>query len=346
MQGRSPVGQLPGDSYQTLYAATAAGLGYAVNATTGALRWTTDGDSSLAGNQPLGAALVAAPVVSPTRNLAFFATRNLTGAQNRLFAFDAKTGACRWVFNGACSGTTSTQNLGQINGAVLHDATAKKLFIAATQLSGGSTLWAVDAGDTTPGTLLWSANRGPSDVSPAFVDATRTSLYFATGAGTSAGRVFRLQTSNGASVWTSSGLDQVYCVATNTRRRTTQCAAGSAISSGPVAIWSGALANRVLFGTADGHLRMIDNNAAHVWQTLSPIAGASAPLVLTADNRVYVGSSDGRLYELNLTTGAVINSRVVGDGASAVGSPSYDVYATKLYVGTSAGTIYRFNSPL
>lgn len=106
------------------------------------------------------------------------------------------------------------------------------------------------------------------------------------------------------------------------------------------------MANRVVFGTADGHLRMIDNAAAHVWQTASPIAGASAPLVLINENRLYVGSSDGRLYELNLTTGAVVTSRVVGDGSAAVGSPSYDVYALKLYVGTSAGTLHRFTLPL
>ncbi|MBK6848225.1 MAG: PQQ-like beta-propeller repeat protein [Proteobacteria bacterium] len=260
VQGRSPVGPLPGDSYQTLYAATAAGLGYAVNATTGALRWTTDGDSSLAGNQPLGAALVAAPVVSPTRNLAFFATRNLSGAQNRLFAFDAKTGACRWVLNGSCAGATGVLNLGQLSGSPIHDATARKLFVTSTSLSGGSTVWAVDAGDATPGTVSWSRNLGDSDASPSFAETTRTSLYV----GTNSGRLHRVRSSDGVSCWSTTGSgctafggsEQAFCTATDALG--TACAAGSAIASGVVVLWSGSHLGRLLFATADGHLRLLN----------------------------------------------------------------------------------------
>ncbi|MBK6847408.1 MAG: PQQ-binding-like beta-propeller repeat protein, partial [Proteobacteria bacterium] len=345
VQGRSPVGPLPGDSYQTLYAATAAGLGYAVNATTGALRWTTDGDSSLAGNQPLGAALVAAPVVSPTRNLAFFATRNLTGAQNRLFAFDAKTGACRWVLNGSCAGATGALNVGQISGSPIHDATARKLFLTSTSLSGGGTVWAVDAGDATPGTVSWSRNLGDSDASPTFAETTRTSLYV----GTNSGRLHRVRTSDGVSCWSTTGSgcttfggsEQAFCTATDALG--TACAAGSAIASGVVVLWSGTHTGRLLFATADGHLRLLDANGTLVWKTASPIPGASLPLAIPERDSLFVGATDGKLRELSLTTGAVLSTQTVGPGTAAVGSPTYDTRAAMLYVGTSTGVLYRYN---
>ncbi|MBK8480381.1 MAG: hypothetical protein IPL40_04275 [Proteobacteria bacterium] len=279
VQGRSPVGKLPGDSFNTLYAATASGLGYAINADTGALRFTTDADSGLAGDQPLGAALVAAPVVSPTRNLAFFATRNLSGAQNRIFAFDAKTGVCRWVLNGSCAGATGALNVGQISGSPIHDATARKLFATSTSLSGGSTLWAVDAGDATPGTVSWSRNLGDSDASPSFAETTRTSLYV----GTNAGRLHRVRAADGVSCWSTQGNgctsfkgnERAFCTATDALG--TSCAAGSAIASGVVVLWSGSHLGRLLFATADGHLRLLNADGSLVWKTSSAILGRVCP---------------------------------------------------------------------
>ncbi|MBK8480087.1 MAG: PQQ-binding-like beta-propeller repeat protein [Proteobacteria bacterium] len=345
MQGRSPVGKLPGDSFNTLYAATASGLGYALNADTGALRWTTDGDSGLAGDQPLGAALVAAPVVSPSRNLAFFATRNLSGAQNRVFAFDAKTGACRWVLNGTCVGSTGALNVGQISGSPVHDAVARMLFITSTSLSGGDTLWAVDAGDATPGTLSWSRNLGDSDASPSFAEATRTSLYV----GTNNGRLHRVRAADGVSCWSTTGSgctafggsEQAFCTATDALG--TSCAVGSAIASGVVVLWSGSHLGRLLFATADGHLRLLNADGSLVWKTADPIPGASLPLAIPERDSLFVGGSDGQLRELSLSTGAVLASQTVGSGSASVGSPTYDTRALMLYVGTSTGTLFRFN---
>ena len=124
----------------------------------------------LAGIQPLGDALVASPVVSRSRNLAFFATRNLSGTENRIFALDAKTGACQEVVNGDCDGNTGSAGLGQISTAPLHDPTTERLYVTSTSLAGGATLWAIDASDTGLGAVLWSRNVGESDISPAFMD--------------------------------------------------------------------------------------------------------------------------------------------------------------------------------
>jgi outer membrane protein assembly factor BamB len=78
-----------------------------------------------------------------------------------------------------------------------------------------------------------------------------------------------------------------------------------------------------------------------VWKTA--ITGASAPLVL--DTTLFVGSSDGTLYELRLSDGAVVKQVTVGNGSAAVGSPSLSD-STTLYVGTSTGKLFRYALPL
>jgi hypothetical protein len=63
---------------------------------------------------------------------------------------------------------------------------------------------------------------------------------------------------------------------------------------------------------------------------------------------MYVGSADGKLYELtNLNSGSpTIKSRTLGTGDAVVGSPSFDYSTSQVYVGTDAGRIYAVSSPL
>ncbi|MBK6847059.1 MAG: PQQ-binding-like beta-propeller repeat protein [Proteobacteria bacterium] len=346
---RAPVGDLSGETgAPTLFVGTVGGFGYAIDATTGALRWRTDGDADAAGLQSLGEALTASPVVSPSRDLAFFSASSAAGAASRLFAFDAKTGVCRWVFNGDCEGATGTQAIGATHAAPIHDPTAFRLILTSERkAAGSSTVWGIDASDGSGGALLWSRDLGPSDSSPAFaVEGTaRTSFYV----GTTDGRLWRLRASDGASCWAAAGTgcadaagaEQAFCTATDAR--SASCAAGSRVLGGPSPIFSGPSAGRVVLATADGLLRMIDGDGTLIWKTTTPVPGASFPLVLPdPTNRIYVGSSDGRLYQFDLATGAALGNRVVGDGSAAVGSP---VYSQRLYVGTGDGRLFRYDVP-
>jgi photosystem II stability/assembly factor-like uncharacterized protein len=348
VQSRCPVGALSGESGPTLFASTDSGIGYAIDAATGALRWRTDGDADTPSViDPLGDALVAAPVVSPSRDLAFFATRNLVGQENRVFAFDPKTGACRFVVNGGCNGATGSEGLGQISGAPVHDALAQRLYVTSIGLSGvGDTVWAFNASDSG-GAVTWSRNLGDSDVAPAFAETSRGSLFV----GTNAGAVHRLRTSDGQSCWSSggagcgdfSGGEEAFCTATDSRQ--SSCGAGSAVTSAFFVIWSGAQAGNVVFVTADGHLRMLDGDGALVWKTTVPLAGAGFPLLLPQLGKLYVGATDGMLHELDLATGMETGTQQVGDGSATVGTPTYDVFASQLYVGTGAGTLYGYTLP-
>jgi len=52
---------------------------------------------------------------------------------------------------------------------------------------------------------------------------------------------------------------------------------------------------------------------------------------------VYAGGSDGYLYELNLSTGAVVNRAVVDAVSPAVvGDPALDEFNQRVYVSTTA----------
>lgn len=84
---------------------------------------------------------------------------------------------------------------------------------------------------------------------------------------------------------------------------------------------------------------------ATYWSTA--IASPSAPLVLRDvtggnDTHAYVGSSDGRLYEVDATTGTVARSWLVESGTT-IGTPTFDYNngtSQGIVVGTTGGTYH------
>jgi outer membrane protein assembly factor BamB len=78
-----------------------------------------------------------------------------------------------------------------------------------------------------------------------------------------------------------------------------------------------------------------------VWK--KPVPGASTPLLL---DKIYVGSSDGRLHELDLDgtnedtfpASGTLDGTTVGDVSTEDG--------THVFVGTAGGTLYKIQVPL
>ena len=77
---------------------------------------------------------------------------------------------------------------------------------------------------------------------------------------------------------------------------------------------------------------------------MSAVAGASTPLLL---DKLYVGSSDGKIHQINLTTGVdekqfpaatTLDGTQVGDVSTETGA--------ELFVGTLAGKLYKIPLPL
>lgn len=67
----------------------------------------------------------------------------------------------------------------------------------------------------------------------------------------------------------------------------------------------------------------------------------------TGLDQLFVGSSDGRLYQIDVSGVSPTTTSVpLGDGSAAVGAPSLDVANNLLYVGTDAGIIYAVAPPI
>jgi|GEM_PF-5586956 len=355
VQNRAPTGTLSADSQATTFVTSLSGDAYALWASgpqQGTLRWSTeaiDGDSLTGGDDPLGASLYASPLVSNTLGRVFVPTRNALLYQNRVYALNAATGTCLWVFNGTCTGSSTSLNVGQISSSGVLDPTNSRLFFTSISVYLGATLWAVDVRDGIAGDRkLWSRNIGDSDSSITFATSARSSILV----GTHAGRVYRLNPTNGATCWASIsdgcpaaavGAEQFFC-ADGTGSRGILCLSGSPVQKG-IAMLSGTFANSVLFRTADGAVWRVSTAGARMWRTL--LSGASTPTPAAELNNgvAYVGGNDGVIREISLATGSVNGTRSVGGGAIVVGDATYDVTDGVLYVNTSQGYLYAFSVP-
>ncbi len=79
---------------------------------------------------------------------------------------------------------------------------------------------------------------------------------------------------------------------------------------------------------------------------MANVPGASTPLLL---DKLFVGSwnaaaavgQKGKLYQINLTTGAMEQTVVVGDGEKQVGEATSET-GNEVFVGTSEGKIFKF----
>jgi hypothetical protein len=103
---------------------------------------------------------------------------------------------------------------------------------------------------------------------------------------------------------------------------------------------------RLYFVTTDGFVRALatPTSASFAWST-RPVAGGTVSQLLPGFTSLWVGGSDGRLYQLNLTSGAQEGAAfVVGAGALSVG-PITTENGTEaggdLLLATSDGTVYK-----
>jgi hypothetical protein len=71
-------------------------------------------------------------------------------------------------------------------------------------------------------------------------------------------------------------------------------------------------------------------------------------LFVPASHYLYVGGSDGSLYEIDVAVAGAptVKSVVLGDGSAVVGAPSLDRDNSLVHVGTEAGVFYAVSVPL
>jgi fibronectin type 3 domain-containing protein len=325
-QARPPVPSITvGSATKEVFLGAQDGNVYAINANNGALLWKTA--------SPLGDMVQAAiggifTAYGGSFDLLVAGTRN-SSAVNAVYGLNPTTGATRWLFNNGGGAT----GIGIITGDPFFDYAAvnpakNKVYFTSRAMSGGSsgTVWCLDITATTanlcsePG-ASWPVALGDIDSAPTLFN---NRLYI----GTNNGMVYCLNPLTGATIWSLN------------------------LGDGPIKgfvdpDWmASALPYRVFVATSTRVTALTDNGASASVTWNQSIASPSVPLY--TGSAMYVGSSDGRLYELTNLGAATpsVKSVVLGPGTYAVGSPSYDFANGLAYVGTDQGKLYAVQVPL
>ncbi len=286
-----------------VYVSTLDGKVDALDAITGAIKWTTFTGSAAQYSSP---AVASGVVYVGSDDHKVYALDATTGAikwstatggivessptvvsgvvyvgseDDKIYALDATTGAVKW--------TVTTGNTVDSSPAVANGI----LYVGSTD----GKVWARDA---ATGAVKWTATTGGGiSSSPAVANGV---VYV----GSADHKVWALDATSGATKWT--------------------VATGAGISSSP------AVANGVVFiGSDDTKVYALDAvTGATKWSAATGGLVQSSPAV--ANGIVYVGSADGKVYGLDATTGAtkwsgtttgvVFSSPSVANGVVFVGS--------------------------
>jgi outer membrane protein assembly factor BamB len=246
---------------------------YALNAATGARRWTF----------PAGGIDDSSPAVA--NGVVYIGSDN-----GHVYALNAATGDKRWSFH---TGGFLFSSPAVVNGVV---------YIGSGDSDGDGNVYALDAGT---GAQRWSFPTGAVVLSsPAVANGV---VYI----GTEGGTVYALNAATGAGLWTFP--------------------AGNFVDSSP------AVANGVVYiGSFDGNVYAL--NAAtgtRLWSFRTGNSIQSSPAV--ANGVVYIGSEDGNVYALDAATGArlwtfttgrfIDSSPAVANGMVYIASFDHNVYA-------------------
>ena len=291
------------------------GYAYAMSGATGAELWKSAvrlGDIV----QAAPAAILAA--YGGLYDYVLVGSRN-SASNNVFYALNKDTGTVAAAFdNGG-----GTAGIGIISGMASVDTPSRRVFFASRARAGGSnhTLWCLQIGSGTL-TKVWSAPVGDVDGSV----VVRAGVVYV---GNNAGQIHAVSAADGTPMWGS------------------PLAVGAAVKG---FLFPNRGTSDLYFSTFDKVWRIRDDGASGtvVWShELAPGVTPSIPLLVAATNYLYVGGSDGQLWELELSQIPPLGKRSVmlGDGTGVVGAPSYDNVNLLVYVGSDAGIYYAVTSP-
>jgi hypothetical protein len=316
------------------------GLAYAINTDTGVIDWVvnpiTTGTLSLQG----GPSVQLESIAGGTNDIVFFGTRNTgTTTGNQIFGLNGNTGAnLSWSpLTGPITTTNKgSQNLDIINSTPLVDYVHNVIWVTSRSACGTSqpSLWSINP---STGATTAIANLGDIDASPTLTFSS--DVLFVGTVGDSGGGTC------------TAGNSTIYAINPTTGATIASYASTDGpIVSYPVVLNSAPPYVVIFSGTTAVHLLSIDTSRttpvfASVWSTT--IANPSAPISYTGSSYVFVGSSDGTIHELNLTTGADVKDEVCNTGATkgTVGDPSIDEVMSRIYVTTTDQRAYAFTIP-
>ncbi len=324
--GRSPVIDA-GDSSlaaNVMYVADNDGLVYAIATDTGQILWVVN-PTSLTTNGFTGAPSVQVKSFSdstftPTHDLLVVGTRNgASTTANRIVGIDGNTGATVWQTIGNSGGVAK---MDIISSSPAIDFVNHAVWV--TSRSGGGTaqpsLWKLNPNS---GAVLATAALGDTDTDPTL--SIPSDVLFV---GNNAGTIFAINPATAATLKSVAGGD-------------------GAIISFPITLGLTSPYTVIFSGQTAVHAMKYDKTAntfTSLWSTT--ISGPSAPIGFTGGAKVYVGSADGKVHELDAVTGVDGKQRTANTGQPGiVGDPALDLVLSRIYISTNDQRAYGFTFP-
>ena len=242
-------------------------------------------------------------------DLLFVATRNTSSTNNKLFALRASDGSVAWTFNGS-----GTSNVDYIVGMPFVDYARNRVYVTSRAGAGAqSSLWVINS---LTGALVQSFALGHLDSSPS-PSYDGSTLYVGNTAGT------------------------LYAIDLNTLTQKWSLPVGGVLKGFVWEDWT--TAKRLYFATDANQVRCVqDNGGSGSIQWTTAVTAPSTPLAL---DKLYVGSSDGKVHQLRLSDGVDEKQFTVGSGSNAVGDVSTETLS-ELFVPTTEGKLYKLSLPL
>jgi outer membrane protein assembly factor BamB len=356
VQGRPPVldAGYSTTGVDVAYVGSADGYLYAINTATGAQIWksavqlgdTVQGGASAWLQSIKAKTFTIAAGGTMTRDVVFVGTRNTNAGaafNNILYALNGDTGTVVWSFNG-----TGLYSVNIISSTPLVDYANNAVWFTS-QLGSNigltrQTIWKLDAatGALAGSPFNFGTTLGNIDSSPTLSfdgnPPTTGSSFLYTG--NNSGQLLAVRLSDGT-------------VFTHTPGSGTGAVKGFPLSFG-TSTPSVATPDTIIF-VRDSTLHAVSFNGAtfsSLWGgpvTLTGTPTLSTPIdyfdpSVGASTVLYVGGSDGKIHEINITTGVDQKQRTI-TGTPTAGDPSLDYTNNRLYVGASDGNVYAFDVP-
>jgi hypothetical protein len=324
--GRSPVIDAPDSSLaaNVMYVADNDGLVYAIATDTGQVLWAVN-PTTLTTNGFTGAPSVQVKSFSDSmftlaHDLLVVGTRNgASTTANRIVGIDGNTGATLWQTIGNAGGVAK---MDIISSSPAIDFVNHAVWV--TSRSAGATaqpsLWKLNP---NTGAVLTTAALGDTDTDPT-LSIPGDVLFVANNAGT----IFAINPATAATLKSVAGGD-------------------GAIISFPIVLGLTSPYTVIFSGQTAVHAMKYDKTAntfTSLWSTT--ISGPSAPIGVTGGSKVYVGSADGKIHELDAVTGVDGKQRTANTGQPGiVGDPALDLVLSRVYISTNDQRAYGFAFP-
>jgi outer membrane protein assembly factor BamB len=322
---------------------------YALNGGTGLPMWTEYSTDS--GNpRPIQAAVAVQLALwgdldpnfraqyGGNTDVIFAASMNgLATTDNKLFAIKATNGALAWSFNGTVEpGTTVYEATGMP--AVSYELNRVYL---ATKAASGRSLWVINS-LTGSSVACPACNLGVLDSSPS-LNLPETRLYVGSGGVglATAGNLYALDTGDLTLKWTF-----------DLTPGSSDCFTDNGCLKGFVSEDWTVIPSRLYFTTTTGKVMCVETNGETVdvcqgWPAMATpypvsVVGAGTPLV-AGMKKLFVGSSDGRVHQIDPATGTDERQVDIDLTPKIVGDVSTTWLGTEIFVGTEDGKIYQID---